>query len=102
MLRSLHSIADKQQCKKLLCNGCFRKKKKKDDKASGKPHRAIANQHLVLINKNNWNTKEDKVYSYVYCDWQKGTSQEEAMSSSEEIKPIALSIVELRLAEAIS
>jgi len=31
-----------------------------------------------------------------------GTSEDEAMSSSEEIKPVALSIVELCLAEGIS
>jgi len=32
----------------------------------------------------------------------KGTSPDEAMSNSEEIKPVALSIVELCLAEGIS
>ena len=32
----------------------------------------------------------------------KGTSQDEVMSSSEEIKPIGLSIIELCLAEGIS
>ena len=32
----------------------------------------------------------------------KGMGQDKAMSSSEEIKPIALSIVELHLAEGIS
>ena len=36
-----------------------------------------------------------------YCGWRKGMSQEEAMLSSEEIKPVALSIVELCLAEGI-
>jgi len=34
--------------------------------------------------------------------WQKGTSQDKAMSNSEEIKPVATSIVELSLAEGIS
>ena len=38
----------------------------------------------------------------MYFGWQKGTSWEEAMSSSEEIKPAAISIVELRLAKNIS
>ena len=34
--------------------------------------------------------------------WQKGTSQNEVTSSTEEIKPVALSFVELHLAEGIS
>ena len=36
------------------------------------------------------------------CDWWKGTSQDEVMSNSEEVKPIALTIVEICLAEGIS
>jgi len=36
------------------------------------------------------------------CDWQKGTSRDKATLNSEEIKPVATSIVELRLAEGIS
>jgi len=38
----------------------------------------------------------------MYCGWQKGTSWDEAMSSSEEINPVALSLAELRLSEGIS
>jgi len=38
----------------------------------------------------------------MYCGWRNGTSQDEAMLSSEEIKPIALSIVKLCMAEGIS
>ena len=39
----------------------------------------------------------------MYLMWlAKGTSQDEVMSSSEEIKPVSLSIVELCLAEDIS
>ena len=37
-----------------------------------------------------------------YCGWQKGTSRDEATLNSEKIKPVALSIVELCLAEGIS
>jgi len=33
--------------------------------------------------------------------WQKGTSQDEATLSSEEIKPVALAIIKLRLSEGI-
>jgi len=36
------------------------------------------------------------------CSWRKGMSQDEVTSSSEEIKSVALCIVELRLAERIS
>ena len=36
------------------------------------------------------------------CGWWVGMSCEEAMLSSEEIKPVAISIVELGLAEGIS
>jgi len=35
------------------------------------------------------------------CGWQKGTSPNEAMLSSEEIKPVAIAIIELRLFECI-
>ena len=35
---------------------------------------------------------------HTYYSWQKGMSQDEATSNSEEIKPVALSIVELHLA----
>jgi len=35
------------------------------------------------------------------CGWQKGTSWDKAMPSSEEIKPVALFIVELCLTEGI-
>jgi len=38
----------------------------------------------------------------IYCRWRKGTSQDKATSNSGKIKPVALSIVELCLAEGIS
>ena len=34
--------------------------------------------------------------------WQKDTSRDEATLNSEEIKPIALAVIELRLSEGIS
>ena len=36
------------------------------------------------------------------CGWRKGASQDEAMLSSEEIKPLTLAISELCLCEGIS
>jgi len=39
---------------------------------------------------------------YTYCGWQKGTSWDEATSSSQEIKPLVLSIAEFGLAESIN
>ena len=38
----------------------------------------------------------------MYCGMPKGTSQAEATSNSEKIKPIASAIIELRLSEGIS
>jgi len=37
----------------------------------------------------------------MYCGVPKGTSQDEAMSNSEKIKPIALAVIELRLSKGI-
>ena len=37
-----------------------------------------------------------------YCGMPKGTSQEEATSNSEKIKPIALAVIESGLSEGIS
>jgi len=36
------------------------------------------------------------------CGWRKGTSLDETMLNSEEIKPVAIAIIELRLSERIS
>jgi len=36
------------------------------------------------------------------CGWRKGTSPDEAMFNSEEIKPVAIAVIELRLSEHIS
>jgi len=40
---------------------------------------------------------KDACYASSCCGWQKGTSRNKVVSSSEEIKPIALSIVELQV-----
>ena len=77
----------------------------KHNKASGKPYRAIANQHLALLAKIS-GTQKDKGKSMMHVFYilqlAKGASRDEATSNSEEIKPVALSIVELHLAEGIS
>jgi len=36
-----------------------------------------------------------------YCGVPKGTSQDEATSNSEKIKPVALAVIKLRLSEGI-
>ena len=36
------------------------------------------------------------------CGWRKGTSPDKAMFNSEEIKPVAIAVIELRLSEHIS
>jgi len=65
----------------------------------------FTNQHLALSAKRT-GTREDKGSTMMPCMWLlqlvKSTSLDEATSSSEEIKPVALSIVELCLAESIS
>ena len=50
---SLHSILKQKRCKKLHCKnpGHFRNAGEKNDKVSGKPYHAIANQHLALSAK---------------------------------------------------
>ena len=62
---------------------------------------------LFVISKDEWNTKEDtdkslkNVQQHVYCGVPKGTSWAEAMSYSENIKPVALSTIKLRWSEGI-
>jgi len=74
-------------------------------KSGGKPFHAITNRHLALSAKRT-GTKEDKGSTMMLTMWLrrlvKGMSRDEVTSSSEEIKPVALSIVELCLAEGIS
>ena len=36
------------------------------------------------------------------CNWQKGTSQDEVTLNCEEIRPVAIAIIELSLSECIS
>ena len=44
----------------------------------------------------------DRTMLQVLCGWQKGMSQDKAISSSAKIKPIAVAVIELRLSEGIS
>ena len=80
---------------------CFRK-------ANGKPFWAIANQHFALLvalsakRTGGQRQYHDTCYVRSYRGWRKGMSRDKAISSSEEIKPVSLSIVELFLAEGIS
>ena len=74
----------------------------KHDKASGKPHCAIRNQHLV--NELEYKGGQREVHDTHVCKLHilqlvKSMSQNEARSSSEEIKPVALSIA---MAEGIT
>ena len=71
------------------------------DKCSGN-HTALSQIKILHCEQKNWNTKEDKGKSLMctYCSWQK--AHHEVMSSSEEVKYVALSIVKLRLAKGIS
>jgi len=72
MLCLLCSITDEKQCKKHPCNESRLLQKKK------------LVEHFCKLTPcvENWNTKEDKGSC---CGWQKGTSWDEAVLSSEEI-----------------
>jgi len=60
---------------------------------------------LFMVNKDEWYTKEAVVSPWrkhcMYSSMPKGTSQAEATSNSEKIKPVALAIVELHKSEGI-
>ena len=61
---------------------------------------------LFAVSKDEWHTKEDtgrSMKNALYIlQYAKGTSQAEAASNSEKIKPVALAVVELCLSEGIS
>ena len=61
---------------------------------------------LFAVSKDEWDTKEDTGMSmknalYI-LRYAKDTSQAEATSNSEKIKPVALTVIELCLSEGIS
>ena len=74
----------------------------------GKPSHATAKFTPLAVSKDEWDTKENsgKSMKNTLCvpwyDMPKGTSQAEATSNSENIKPLALVIIELCFSEGIS
>ena len=66
-------------------------------RASGKPYCVITNQHLALSE----NRAGTRTRYACYVAAAVGLSQDKGTLSWEEIKPVALSIVKLRLAEGI-
>ena len=72
-------------------------------------HREAASRYHELtpcvVSEKNWNTKEDNdkpmMHVLYILRWQNATSWDEATPNSKEIKPIALSIVELCLGGGI-
>ena len=66
----------------------------------------LPNRHLSLSAKMNGTQRRILVsprrMHYMYCGMPKGTSQAEATSNSEKIKPVALAVIKLRLSEGIS
>ena len=66
----------------------------------------IANRHLHAKGERNGVQGRTKVSfgrtMMGCCSWWKGTSQDEATLNSEEIKAVAIAIIELRLSEGIS
>ena len=101
MLCLLHSITNKEQNKKHLCNQSSHYRKIVNT-VTGKPHHAVANQHFALSAKRTRTQRQvhDACIVCIACGWH--TFWDEAISNSEMIKPVALSIVELCLARGIS
>ena len=59
-------------------------------------HQASMNQYLGLSAKKNLTQGKkicESIVHCTYCSMQKGTSQAEAMSNSEKIKPVALAVI---------
>jgi len=58
------------------------------------------------VSKDEWNTRKTLIsprrMHCTYCSMPKGTSQVEAILSSEKIKPIAEAVIELHLSVGIS
>ena len=93
--RSLHNITDEYQ---LLCNESMSLQKSQWEAIL-----CYCRSTPCGASKKNWN-KGVVPWCLLHscCSWRKGTFQNKAMSSSKEIKPVALSIVKLCLAEGIS
>ena len=79
----------------------------------GEPSHATTKLTLFADSTDEWDTKEDTGKSMknvctnmknvcTYCSMPKGISWPEAMLNSEQIKPVVLAIIELRLSEGIS
>jgi len=59
-----------------------------------KPSRATTKSTLFTVSKDEWDTKEDTGKSMKNA-LPKGTSWAKAMSNNEQLKPVALAIIEL-------
>ena len=55
-----------------------------------------------MENKGKFQQNHDASIAGSCCSWRKGTSPDEATLNSEEIKPVAIAIIELHLSEGIS
>ena len=70
----------------------------------GKPSHASAKLTLFTASKDEWDTKKTVVSPRrthcAYCNMPKGTSRAKGTLSSENIKPVALAVIDLRLSEA--
>ena len=107
MFDSLHSSTNEELFEKHLCD-----KNNHYEKygqfliTQRKPSHATTKLTPFTVSKDEWNTKEDTGKSLkntlTVLRYAKGTSRAETTSNSENIKPVALAIIELRRSEGIS
>jgi len=104
MFNSLHSSTNQE---KHLCNqGSHHEKYRQFSLHKGSYHVQTSNQHFSLLAKMNGTQRRMLVspwrIHYTYCGMPIGTSRAEATLNSENVKPIALAVIELCLTEGIS
>jgi len=62
----------------------------------------VREKRMEYIGEQRWALVEPRYKHWSCCSWQKDTSPEEAALNSQEIKPVAMAIIELCLSEGIS
>ena len=101
-LNTLGNILSRERHKKCPCQHCTY------TSLVPKPQHVYRKSSPSQQWRKEWRTKKNKVELWQMIQvlellgWRKGTSQDEATLVSEEIKPVAITIIELCLSECIS
>ena len=97
IIRLSHNIRNEEQYKKhLYSQSSHYRNYGQHSTATGMPHQVIANRHLPLPAKRTGDIGKSMMCALSCCSWGK------IASNSKEIKPVALSMVELGLPGGIS